>query len=82
MKDIIICRCEGVYLSEILKAIEDGSTAIPGIKKRIRASMGSCQGRVCQPVIRDILLSKTGESTEPSFQRYQSPVRPTLIRDL
>jgi NAD(P)H-nitrite reductase large subunit len=79
---MIICRCEGVYLSDVLKAIEDGASSVPGIKKRVRVGMGYCQGRVCQQVVRDILASKAKDGEKPPLQRAQNPVRPVLLRDL
>lgn len=82
MKDFIICRCEGVFLSEIKEAIHDGASAFPGLKKRTRVGMGPCQGRVCQQPVRDILKSELGESATIHLQRSQSPVRPTLLKDL
>jgi NAD(P)H-nitrite reductase large subunit len=82
MDDMIICRCEGVYLSDIQTAIEEGASSVPGIKKRVRAGMGYCQGRVCQPVIRDMLESKTGGEKMPPQQRAQTPVRPVLLDDM
>jgi NAD(P)H-nitrite reductase large subunit len=82
MKDFIICRCEGVLLSEIKEAIYDGASAIPGLKKRTRVGMGPCQGRVCQQAVKDILKSELGESAKIHLQRSQSPVRPTLLKDL
>ncbi|MDF2679466.1 MAG: hypothetical protein K0R47_656, partial [Brevibacillus sp.] len=53
MEDVIICRCEGIRLSEILSSIREGASAVPGVKKRNRAGMGYCQGRVCQRVINE-----------------------------
>lgn len=80
MKDMIICRCEGVYLSDILEAVIEDANSVPGVKKRKRPGMGYCQGRVCQPVIADILQAKTDH--EPQYQRSQSPVRPVKLSDL
>ncbi len=84
MNDVIICRCEGVRLSEIEQAIREGASAVPGVKKRTRAGMGPCQGRVCQRVVRQLLQqppSEAGESPD-ALQRSRSPVRPTLLGDL
>jgi len=81
MDDMIICRCEGVRLSEILKCLEEGANAVPGVKKRVRAGMGYCQGRVCQPVVHDILAAKIGKTAVPQ-QRAQSPIRPVLMEDM
>ena len=82
MNDMIICRCEGIRLSEILQAIDEGADSSPGIKKRVRAGMGYCQGRVCQPIIRDMLESRLGKDTKPVLQRAQTPVRPVLLKDM
>jgi NAD(P)H-nitrite reductase large subunit len=82
MNDMIICRCEGIYLSEIQTAIEEGAASVPGIKKRVRAGMGYCQGRVCQPIIRELLETEIGGKTKPPQQRAQTPVRPILLNDI
>lgn len=82
MNDMIICRCEGVCLSEISKAIDEGASGVPGIKKRVRVGMGYCQGRICQPIVRDILASKTDYQLTPPLQRAQTPVRPVLLNDI
>jgi NAD(P)H-nitrite reductase large subunit len=80
MEDMIVCRCEGVLLSDILRSIAEGADTIPGIKRRIRVGMGHCQGRVCQPVVADILTEETGK--RPVLQRAQAPVRPTRLGDI
>lgn len=82
MNDIIICRCEGVLLDEILVAIDDGANSVQGIKKRCRVGMGYCQGRTCQPVLRQILISKYGSNPIEQTSKIQSPIRPVLLRDL
>lgn len=80
MDDMIICRCEGVRLSDVLKSLEEGADSIPGVKKRVRVGMGHCQGRVCQQVVRDIVAAQTGKPVV--LQKAQSPVRPVLLEDL
>lgn len=82
MNDMIICRCEGVCLSEVLEAVKDGASSVPGIKKRVRVGMGYCQGRVCQPIVRDILESELANGTKPHLQRAQNPVRPVVLGDI
>ena len=81
MQDLIICRCEGVCLSDILEAVAEGADSVPGIKKRVRVGMGYCQGRVCQPIVRDILASNI-ERNKSDLQRAQAPVRPVLLSDM
>lgn len=53
----IICRCEKVSEGEIIDAINRslGATSIDGIKRRVRATAGRCQGGFCLPKIMEIL---------------------------
>ena len=53
----IICRCETVTEAEILEAIHRpvGATTVDGIKRRVRAGMGRCQGGFCGPQVIEIL---------------------------
>lgn len=51
----IICRCELITEAEIIEAIKRGATTLDGIKFRVRAGMGRCQGGFCTPRIIDIL---------------------------
>lgn len=81
MEDVIICRCEGIRCSEILASIREGASAVPGVKKRNRAGMGYCQGRVCQRVIHELIERETGKPSA-ALQRAQAPVRPVLLGDM
>ncbi|MBR7091305.1 MAG: NAD(P)/FAD-dependent oxidoreductase [Clostridia bacterium] len=53
----IICRCENISLGEIIDAIHSPlhPTSIDAIKRRIRPSMGRCQGSFCLPKLIDII---------------------------
>lgn len=76
MNELVICRCEGVSLKEILEAINNGATSVQGIKKRCRLGMGICQGRTCQPVVRDFLIMEQGSCSIEHIQKVQTPIRP------
>lgn len=58
----IICRCEKVTEGEILNAIRRplGATTVDGIKRRVRATAGRCQGGFCLPHIMKILSNELG----------------------
>jgi len=58
---IIICRCQGISKGEILNAMrrEVKCTSLDGIKRRVRAGMGRCQGSYCSTQIIDLLASET-----------------------
>ncbi|MDN5317593.1 MAG: glycerol-3-phosphate dehydrogenase, partial [Thermoanaerobacterium sp.] len=53
----IICRCETVTEGEIIDAIRRpvGAKSIDGVKRRVRAGMGRCQGGFCSPRVLEIL---------------------------
>ena len=52
-----ICRCEKVSEGEVVDAIHRncGAHTIKGVKKRVRAGFGKCQGTFCQPEVMKIL---------------------------
>ncbi len=58
----VICRCETITQGEILQAIDRGATTIDGVKRRVRAGMGKCQGGFCAPEILMMLSEKLGVS--------------------
>lgn len=53
----IICRCEGISEGEIMDAIHRplGARSLDGVKRRVRAGMGRCQGGFCGPKTMEIL---------------------------
>lgn len=58
----IICRCETVSEGEITAALH---TPIPprsinGVKRRVGAGMGRCQGGFCMPKVQEIIARETG----------------------
>lgn len=58
----IICRCESVSEGEILDAIHRplGARTLDGVKRRVRAGAGRCQGGFCSPRVMDILSREIG----------------------
>lgn len=60
----IVCRCEAVSEAEILEAIHrvPGARSLDGVKRRLRAGMGRCQGGFCSPRIVNILARELGVS--------------------
>ena len=53
----VICRCEKITEGEILDAIHRplGAKSVDGVKRRVRAGMGRCQGGFCGPKVIEIL---------------------------
>ncbi len=58
----IICYCEDISKAEIIQAIQRGAVTVDGVKRRIGATMGRCQGSRCQQKIVEILAEELGVS--------------------
>ena len=58
----IICRCEVVSEGEIRAAIRRNPPArsLDAVKRRVRTSMGRCQGGFCTTYITEILAEELG----------------------
>ena len=58
----VICRCEGVTEGEIVDSIRRpcGAVDMDGVKRRVRAGMGRCQGGFCGPRVMEILSRELG----------------------
>ena len=58
----VICRCETVTEGEIVDAIRRpaGAVTLDGVKRRVRAGMGRCQGGFCSPRVMEILSRELG----------------------
>ena len=58
----VICRCELITEAEIVAAIHAprGASTMDGIKRRVRAGMGRCQGGFCGPRVTAILARELG----------------------
>lgn len=79
-KDMVICRCEEVYRSEILEAIKKGARTENGVKRRTRAGMGLCQGRICEKLVAKLIATETKQSIEEVLPAtHRPPVRPIKL---
>lgn len=62
----IVCRCESITEGEIIDSIRGplGARDIDGVKKRLRTSMGTCQGGFCTSKILEILERELHEDID------------------
>ncbi len=58
----IICRCEEVSRGEVLDALRRPvpCDTVDGVKRRVRAGMGRCQGGFCGPLVAGIIAQELG----------------------
>ena len=69
--ETIICRCEGVTVGKIKAFLAKTGGSLTELKPS-RISMGPCQGRVCEPIILE-LLSLWGHSPGESGELHLRP---------
>ena len=50
---VIVCRCEEISLGQIKDALTRSvpCDTLDGVKRRVRAGMGRCQGGFCGPLV-------------------------------
>ncbi len=72
----IICRCETVTEGEILDAIRRNPPAktTDGVKRRVRAGMGRCQGGFCLSYVTELIARENGID-ETEVTKYQANSR-------
>lgn len=77
-EDYIVCRCEDVTLSSIETCMDNtGALSLQETKRRLRVGMGTCQGRVCGPLLQKIF----GETSTDSLDR-NAVLRPVPLKDI
>ncbi|KXA90491.1 hypothetical protein AKJ37_03205 [candidate division MSBL1 archaeon SCGC-AAA259I09] len=81
--ETIVCRCRDITVSEIEEAIDDGCDNMELLKRRIKLSTGTCQGRTCVDLARRVLAEKTGKSpSEVKLTRTRTPIIPVPLKFL
>ena len=54
----VVCRCELVTEGEVYEAIDHGARTLDGLKFRVRAGMGRCQGGFCTARCMELLARR------------------------
>jgi glycerol-3-phosphate dehydrogenase len=69
----VVCRCKTITRAEVLRALRNplGVNTIVGIKNRVHATMGRCQGGYCLPKIANIIMDECKLSPEDVVYRYE-----------
>ena len=81
--ETIVCRCEDVTIGDVKRAIAEGYDTPESLKLAVRTAMGDCQGRICSPVIYDLLALMTRKSPA-AFRPFsvRPPIKPVSIGTL
>ena len=82
-EELIICRCKEVTKKDIVDSIKDGADSITGIKRRTKAGMGLCQGKICSRLVARIIVEETGKKLQDIAQpTARPPVRPVKLETI
>lgn len=82
-KDMVVCRCEEVTLSQLEAAYEAGGNTARQLKMQTRATMGACQGRVCRQLVDHFIHVKEPLSPREASQlSHRQPIRPVTFGQL
>jgi NADPH-dependent 2,4-dienoyl-CoA reductase/sulfur reductase-like enzyme len=74
-----VCRCEGVTLGDLERALAEPSTAptTRGVKSGTRIGMGPCQGSVCGQLVGRLIAARTGQPPdEAELPSARPPAKP------
>lgn len=81
--DVIVCRCEEITVGEIKQAIAEGARDVVGVKRRVRAGMGLCQGKTCEKLVQQIICAELGVAPSAvGCSSARPPVRPITFGEL
>lgn len=81
--DMIVCRCEEITVAEIKDAIKQGAKDVVGVKRRVRAGMGLCQGRTCEKMVQQIISQELHVAPwETGTSSARPPIRPITFGEL
>jgi thioredoxin reductase/bacterioferritin-associated ferredoxin len=76
----VICRCEEITLGEIKQIVRDGVEDINEIKRLTRMGMGRCQGRMCAPLVQEVIARMIGiPPAEVGYLNQRPPVKPVPL---
>jgi len=81
--DVMICRCEEVTADAIREVVRQGCLGPNQAKAFLRAGMGPCQGRLCGPVVSEVIAEARSMSpAEVGYYRIRPPLKPIAVGEL
>jgi NADPH-dependent 2,4-dienoyl-CoA reductase/sulfur reductase-like enzyme len=79
----IVCRCEEITAGQVRAAVGQGVRMSDQLKGATRCGMGPCQGRLCGPVVAEIIAAETGLAVaEVGLFRVRVPLKPITMGEL
>ncbi len=81
--DVTICRCEEVTAGAVRAVARNGAQGPNQAKSFLRAGMGPCQGRLCGPIVTELMAEIHGRPpAEIGYYRIRPPLKPITVGEL
>ena len=81
--DVTVCRCEEITAGAVRDVVRQGCLGPNQAKALLRAGMGPCQGRLCGPVVSELIADARGvDPGEVGYYRIRAPLKPITLGEL
>lgn len=81
--EVMVCRCEEVSAGAVRDVVRQGCLGPNQAKAFLRAGMGPCQGRLCGPVVTELIAQASGTSPDGvGYYRIRPPLKPLTVGEL
>lgn len=81
--DVTVCRCEEIAAGSVRAVVRQGCLGPNQAKAFLRAGMGACQGRLCGPLITELIAAERGVPPEDvGYYRIRPPLKPITLQEL
>ncbi len=81
--EVVVCRCESITAGEVRAAVAQGCLGPNQVKAFLRSGMGPCQGRMCGPVVAQIIAAARGVAPgEVGYMHVRPPLKPISVGEL
>jgi NADPH-dependent 2,4-dienoyl-CoA reductase/sulfur reductase-like enzyme len=81
--ETIVCRCEEITAGAIRAVVAQGCQGPNQAKAFLRVGMGPCQGRMCGPVVTEVIAAARGIAPDQvGYFRIRPPLKPVTVGEL
>lgn len=81
--DTLVCRCEEVTAGQIREAVALGAPGPNQAKAFLRCGMGPCQGRICGPVVTEVIAAARRTPQDAvGYYRIRPPLKPLSVAEI
>ena len=80
---VTICRCEEITAGAVRTVVKQGCLGPNQAKSFLRCGMGPCQGRLCGPIVAEVIAgARDCPVDEVGYYRIRPPLKPITLGEL